>query len=146
MFDVLPVKRISFEKIYRIVSLKQESFLKEYILTLTKLRSIYSQKISFFVNVFKLLANSTYGKFCQNPNNFTYANLCLNQHQLDKGINSERFLRASIINQRVVIVECKPEVIKYDSVFSVASTILDLAKLYLYNHYYNILQSTFLPR
>ena len=92
MFNILPVKRISFEKIHRIVSFKQEPFLKEYILTLTKLRSTYSQKnLTFFVNVFKLLANSTYGKFCKSPNNFTYAELCLNQHQLDKDINSERF-------------------------------------------------------
>ena len=97
------------------------------------------------MNVFKLLANSTYGKFCQNPNNFTYAKLCLNQQQLDKSINSDRFLRASIINQRVVIVEYKPESIKYDAIFSVGSTILDLSKLHLYNYYYNILQPTFRP-
>ena len=120
--------------------------LKEYILTLTKLRSICSQKtLTFFVNVFKLLANSTYCKFCQNPNNFTYAKLCLNQRELDKCINSDRFLRASIINQRVVIVEYKPEEILYNSIFSVASSILDLAKLHLYNYYYNVLKPNFEP-
>ena len=44
-----------------------------------------------------------------------------------------------------MIVEYKPEAIKYDAVSSVASTILDLAKLHLYNYYYNILQPTFRP-
>ena len=106
---------------------------------------MFTKKLTFFVNVFKLLANSTYGKFCQNPNNFTYAKLCLNQQQLDKSINSDRFLSASIINQSVVIIEYKPEAIKYDAVYSVASTILDLAKLHLYNYYYNILQPSFRP-
>ena len=139
-------KGLVLKKIHRIVSFKQEPFLKEYILTLTKLRSICSQKkLTFFVNVFKLLANSTYGKFCQNPNNFTYAKLCLNQRELDKCINSDRFLRASIINQRVVIVEYKPEEILYNSIFSVASSILDLAKLHLYNYYYNVLKPNFEP-
>ena len=91
------------------------------------------------------MANSTYGKFCQNPNNFTYAKLCLNQRELDKSINSKRFLRASIINQSVVVVEYKPEEILYNSIFSVASSILDLAKLHLYNYYYNVLQPNFEP-
>ena len=85
-------KGLVLKKIHRIVSFKEEPFLKDYILTLTKLRSTYAQKkLSFFVNVFKLLANSTYGKFCQNPNNFTYATLCINQKQFNKSINSDRF-------------------------------------------------------
>ena len=55
------------KKIHRIVSFKQKPFLKDYILTLTNLRSISAAKnLTFFVNVFKLLANSTYGKFAQN--------------------------------------------------------------------------------
>ena len=64
------------EKVHRIVSFNQKPFLKDYILTLTRLRSIAAGKnLTFFVNVFKLLANSTYGKFAQNPNNFTFAKL-----------------------------------------------------------------------
>jgi len=134
------------KKIHRIVSFKQKPFLKEYILTLTNLRSISAAKnLTFFVNVFKLLANSTYGKFAQNPNNFTYAKLCLCERDLKKAINSNRFLRASIVNQDVAIVEYKPEKLLYDSPFSVATTILDLAKLHLYYYYYDVLKPTFVP-
>lgn len=134
------------KKIHRIVSFKQKPFLKDYILTLTNLRSISAAKnLTFFVNVFKLLANSTYGKFAQNPNNFTYAKLCLCERDLKKAINSNRFLRASIVNQDVAIVEYKPEKILYDSPFSVAATILDLAKLHLYYYYYDVLKPTFVP-
>ena len=134
------------KKIHRIVSFKQKPFLKDYILTLTNLRSISAAKnLTFFVNVFKLLANSTYGKFAQNPNNFTYAKLCLCERDLKKAINSNRFLRASIVNQDVAIVEYKPEKILYDSPFSVAATILDLAKLHLYYYYYDVLKPAFVP-
>ena len=98
------------KKVHRIVSFSQEPFLKDYILKLTQLRSISAAKNQiFFVNVFKLLANSTYGKFAQNPNNFTYAKLCLNERDLYKATNSCRFLHASIINKNVAIVEYKPE-------------------------------------
>ena len=134
------------KKVHRIVSFKQEAFLKDYILKLTKLRSISAAKNqSFFVNVFKLLANSTYGKFAQNPNNFTHAKLCLNKKDLFKATNSSRFLHASIVNANVAIVECKPEKILYDSPFPVAATILDLAKLHLYYYYYDVLKPAFSP-
>ena len=146
MFVVLSVSWINLKKIHRIVSFKQKPFLKDYILTLTHLRSRAAENNqTFFVNVFKLLANSTYGKFAQNPNNFTYAKLCLCEKDLKKAINSKRFLHACIINQDVAIVEYKPEKILYDSPFSVAATILDLAKLHLYHYYYDVLKPTFAP-
>ena len=99
----------------------------------------------FFVNVFNLLANSTYGKFAQNPNNFTHAKLCLNKKDLFKATNSSRFLHASIVNTNIAIVECKPEEILYDPPFPVAATILDLAKLHLYYYYYDVLKPAFSP-
>ena len=47
------------KKIHRIVSFEQKPFLKEYIMTLTKLRAICAAKnLTFFVNVFELLANA----------------------------------------------------------------------------------------
>ena len=77
MFVILSVSWISFKKVHRIVSFKQKPFLKDYILALTHLRSIAAaNNLTFFVNVFKLLANSTYGKFAQNPKN-TFAKPCL---------------------------------------------------------------------
>ena len=119
------------KKIHRIVSFKQKPFLKEYIMTLTKLRAICAAKnLTFFVNVFKLLANATYGRFIMNPNNFTHGKLCLNERDFRKAINSRRFLRASVINKDVVIVEYKPEKILYDSPFPIGTTILNLAKLH----------------
>ena len=132
------------KKIHRIVSFKQKPFLKEYILSLTKLRSEAAAKnLTFFVNVFKLLANSTYGKFAQNPNNYTHAKLCLNEKDLRKATNFNHVLSVSVINKSVAIVEYKPEKIMYNSPFPVAATILDLAKLHLYSYYYDILKPTF---
>ena len=134
------------EKVHRIVSFNQKPFLKDYILTLTRLRSkAAEQNLTFFVNVFKLLANSTYGKFAQNPNNFTFAKLCLCEKDLKKAVNSKRFLRACIVNKNVTIVEYKPEELSYDSPFSVAASILDLAKLHLYHYYYDVLKPAFVP-
>ena len=64
---------------------------------------------------------------------------------LKKAVNSKRFLRACIVNDNVTIVEYKPEEILYDSPFSVAASILDLAKLHLYRYYYDILKPAFVP-
>ena len=43
----------------------------------------------------------------------------------------------------MTIVEYKPEEISYDSPFSVAASILDLAKLHLYRYYYDVLKPSF---
>ena len=134
------------KQIHRIVTFEQSSFLKDYILTLTKLRSDCAKKnLSFFVNIFKLLANSTYGKFAQTPLNFTFAKLCLNKSYFKKCINSPRFLRATIVNNDVAIVEYKPYKITFDSPFSIAATILDLSKLHIYRYYYDVLKPAFMP-
>ena len=77
--------------------------------------------------------------------NFTHAKLCLNSRHFKKCINSKRFLHASIINESIAIVEYKPEAVLYNSPFPIAATILDLAKLHLYNYFYNILKPTFEP-
>ena len=139
-------KGLILKRIHRIVTFNQSPFLKEYILTLTKLRSNYAKKnLTFFVNIFKFLANSTYGKFAQTPLNYTFAELCLNKSNFKKCINSERFLRATVISKNVAIVEYKPTEILFDSPFSIAATILDLSKLHVYKYYYDILIPTFQP-
>ena len=90
MFVILLIPWIDFKKVHRIVSFKQKPFLKDYILTLTRLRSKAAERnLTFFVNVFKLLANSTYGKFAQNPNIFTFAKLCLYERDFKKAVNSK---------------------------------------------------------
>ena len=45
----------------------------------------------------------------------------------------------------MTIVEYKPEESSYDSPFSVAASILDLAKLHLYHYYYDVLKPAFVP-
>ena len=77
--------------------------------------------------------------------NLSHAKLCLNIQQFKQCINSKRFLHASIINESIAIVEYKPEAVLYNSPFPIAATILDLAKLHLYNYFYNILKPTFEP-
>ena len=84
-----------------------------------------------------MLANSVYGKFAQNPNNRTYAKLCICERYFNKSINSNRFLRASIILQTVTIIEYKPEKILYDSLYPVVATILDAAMLNSYYYYFS---------
>ena len=71
--------------------------------------------------------------------NSTHAKLCLNRRHFEKCINSKRFLHTSIINESIPIVEYKPEKILYNSAFPIAATILDLAKLHLYDYFYNVL-------
>ena len=73
------------KKVHRIVSLREPPFLKDYILTLTHLRSRAAERIlTFFVNVFKSIPNSTCGIFAQTPKKFTFVKLCFCEKDLKK--------------------------------------------------------------
>ena len=65
--------------------------------------------LTFFVNAFKIFANSAHGKFGQNPNIFNFAKLCLYEIELKRAISSKRFLRVCMMNKGVAIVEYEPE-------------------------------------
>ena len=134
------------KKIHKVVSFDQEPFLKSYIEKLTKLRIMYVEKNNtFFANVFKLLANSTYGKFAENPHNYNYSKLCLNPLQFKKAISSPRFITAIIINENVAIVQYKPSHLIFKSAYHVAAAILELSKLYMTYFLYDILKPHFYP-
>ena len=79
--------------------------LKDYILTLNHARPIAAKNnLIFFVNVFKLLQNSTYGKFQQNSNEYTYPK----PEYMDENLITKLtpiVVRASSINQAVAFGE-----------------------------------------
>ena len=63
-------KGLKLVKIRRAVKFTQKDFLKDFITKITKLRS--GAKTEFELRLFKLFANSTFGKFIGNYNFFLF--------------------------------------------------------------------------
>ena len=55
------MKGLKINKIRRVMKFRQQDFLKDFITKITKLRS--EAKTDFELRLFKLFANSTFGKF-----------------------------------------------------------------------------------
>ena len=93
----------------------------------------------------KFIANNTFGKFCQNPENYVHIEMARNSYELKKLSSSPNFIRQHILSENLVLCEMIPEKLEYKFQYSVASTILEFAKLFMYRFWYDTLIPHFHP-
>lgn len=87
----------------------------------------------------KFIANNTFGKFCQNQENYVHIEVARTSEQLKELCRSDHFLRQDVLSEDLLLVEMVPEKLQFKYRYAVVSTILDLAKLYIYKFWYNTL-------
>ena len=139
-------KGLILKKVHRAVSFTQKSWLKKYISFVAELRrNAKNNQLDFLGLVFKILANSTYGKFCQNPENYVHFELARNSEELKSFCSSPNFKRQTILSENLVLCEMLPEKLAYKFQYSVASTILEFSKLFMYQFFYDTLIPHFHP-
>ena len=133
-------------KLHTAVSFAQKAWLKEYISHVANLRSIAKEnKQDFFVLIMKFIANNTFGKFCQNPENYVHVELARSLEELKMFCSSPNFIRQHILSENLVLCEMIPKKLEYKFQYAVASTILDFAKLFMYRFWYDTLLPHFYP-
>ena len=98
---------MKLKKIHKVIQFEQKAFLKEFIEKVTDLRS--RARNDFELRLFKLFANSTFGKFIENVRQYVEVILCHNDAQLESALAgagvSSNF---HIINENLVSVMKKP--------------------------------------
>ena len=120
-------------KIRRVVKFKQKDFLKNFITKITELRSKASS--DFELRLFKLFANSTFGKFIENARNYIEIVLCHNEKSLRKHCLGQHISNFKIINENLVAIMKKPNRIELKKPLAVGFAILELSKLFMYKSY-----------
>ena len=128
------------EKIHSGVEFKQANFLSDHIHCLSNLRSNATTK--FDKDMYKLLSNSIYGKFIQNP--YLYHRTEFFSSQLDPDISKKVLKRTSSpyfksimpIGTSAVLVDSLPPILKMNQIVSIGATILDYSKQFMYQMYY----------
>ena len=137
-------KGMKLKKIHRVVRFKQKAFLKDFIEKVTELRS--RARNDFELRLFKLFANSTFGKFIENVRKYVEVILCHNEGQLESALSgvgvSSNF---HIINENLVTVMKKPDEIRLNKPLAVGFAILELSKLFMYRSYYDVFVPHFGP-
>ena len=139
-------KGLILKKIHVGISFYQKAWLKKYIMHVANLRrEAKENNQDFFVLIMKYIANQTFGKFAQNPEKYSCIEIARTPEQLRKLTSSPNFLRQIIMAENLVLVEMTPVKFEYKFQYPVASTTLELAKLYMYEFWYDTLLPHFYP-
>jgi hypothetical protein len=132
---------LKLSKIHEVISYTQAPFMRDYVMDLTRKRTIAKQtndKEADMRN--KLMVNCVFGRTMLNK---------LKQKKISIITNREKFIRLNTTNMVksinvfcenfVAIEEVKKEVV-LDAPMYVGAAILEKSKIYMYNFYYNVIK------
>lgn len=136
---------------HRILSFRQESFLKKYIELNTNFRQ--NAKTAFEKDFFKLLNNSIFGKTIENKRKQANVKLISkwsdSDNKTNKYIGAEKLIvkpnlkSISIFSENFVAVELNHENVVLDRPIYIGFTVLEYAKQHLYQFHYDYIKKKY---
>ncbi|XP_053214135.1 uncharacterized protein LOC128397434 [Panonychus citri] len=130
---------LKLTKIHRIVSFKQSTWLKEYILHCTEKRML--SKSSFEKNFWKLLVNAIYGKSIEDVRKHTEIKFELSLDGVMKQMQKPLVERFYIIDENKAIFKMRKKSVLLNKPIYTGFTVLELSKLHMFQLHYDIFKS-----
>lgn len=127
--------------IHSVIKFKQADFLKPFIKFASSMRA--KSKTKFAQNLWKLLANSLYGKFIQDKRKYTKVVFCNSDTHLARLIRSPYFMNVEVVNENLCMVTSRHEKCLLDRLYSIGFSILELSKVFMYTTWYKVIRPTF---
>jgi len=121
-------------KIWRVLSFKQEAYLKEFADTCTMLRK--NSRTTFEKDTYKKMANSNFGKLIENVRSYLDCKICVSEQSCKRWISSPRFSSMKILSENFVIIFLSRAKIALNKPIASGFTILELSKRFMYSKYY----------
>ena len=128
---------MQLKTIHRVLGFKQTAFLKMFIEFCTDNRK--NANTEWEKKIWKLLANACYGKTIENPKAFIDVKICTSRRMFFRYSNQPNFQSYKVVNDKIQIFMFKQERVQMNKPFPVGVAILELAKLFMYNYWYNTL-------
>ena len=119
----------------------QEPVIKNYI-EFNSNRRAQAQN-TFDSNYYKLLSNSLFGKTIERPENRQRVVLSSDPKKHQKIVGNPCFKTSKIINEDLVASTLGYPAVKVKKPFYMGMTILELAKVHMYNFHYNVMKKKF---
>ena len=129
---------VKLTKVHRVIEFNQSPWLKEYIDFNTQQRKL--AKNDFEKNFFKLMNNSVFGKTIENLRNRTSVELVHTADRFTKIMNKPCVDSFQRFSEDLVAVKMLQTKLILNRPIYAGMVILDLAKLLMYNFYYNVLK------
>ena len=128
-------------KVHNVIKFRQEDFIKPFIELASEERA--KAKTKFAQNLWKLLANSLYGKFIQDVRKYSKIIFCNDEHHLNRLLRSPYFIDCHTLSEKICLVHMRNETILLDRLYSVGFSILELSKFYMYSVWYQFIKPVF---
>ena len=134
---------LKLTKVHRAIQFGQRAWLKEYIDFNTQQRKL--AKNNFEKNFFKLMNNSVFGKTIENLRNRTHVELVHKAERFTKLMSKPEVDSFQRFNEDLAAVKMRKKSLTMNRPNYAGMVILDLAKLLMYDFYYNVLKSRYGP-
>lgn len=131
-------------KIHNIIKFKQAPFIFEYVNQLSELRA--KSKTAVLKNLFKLLANSIYGKFVETGLKRMKVKIAMNKKEQNAIISKytiDLIDGMELYDNDIWVAKIFNPVKRMIKPFFIGFAILDMSKYIIYDFYYNKLKTTF---
>ena len=118
------------KKVQRVIEIKQEEWLKQYIEMNTKLRML--AKNNFEKGFFKLMNNSVFGKTMENLRNHRDIKLVTTDKQRNKVASEPNYHSTKYISEDLLVMEIKKAKITMNKPIYLGQAILDVSNILMY--------------
>ena len=127
---------LKLTKIHRVVSFRQEDFLREYISLNTEKRK--KARNSFEKDFYKLMNNAVFGKTMENVRNRINFQLVNDKKQMKRIVAKPNYHKSHIFTKDLVGVQCLKSQVTLDKPIYVGFAILELSKIIMYRYHYQM--------
>ena len=130
--------------IHHLIRFKQAPFIFEYVNMLSEKRA--KSKTAVEKNLYKLLANSTYGKFVETGlkrMKMKFASSIADWEAITAKHGIDMVAKLTTFSENLIGIKLHTPVKKVDKPFFIGFAILDMSKHIIYDFYYNVLKNTF---
>lgn len=132
------------KKVHRVLSFRQQKWLKPYIELNTEMRKRATNE--FEKNFYKLMANAIYGKTMENVRGRIDLRLVRKwegRFGAETYIAKPNFKRSIAFSENFVAIEMMKTSIKFDKPIAIGMAVLDISKIVMYNFFYNHLKQQY---
>ena len=129
---------LKLEKVHRVISFRQEAWLKPYIDKNTELRK--NAKNEFEKDFFKLMKNAVFGKTIENVRNRRDVKLVVTEERRKKLVPEPNYDSWKVFSENLIAIEMRKTEVLTDKPIAVGQAVLEISKTLMYRFWYDYLK------